>query len=568
VQEYRLVSRCFEPGLLLLAGTLALACGTEDIELSRSVAVAGGSGVGGGTAPDPPDCSARVPTDLLGARPPLGWNGYNAFGCAAELDEAKVKANAQALIDSGMQAAGYRYVNLDRCWQQATRDAAGHRRFDATRLPNGIEGLSDWLQERDLSLGLRVTNGDCESEPGSRDHEDEDAKSFASWQLDYIKYVACVPATQASVERFAKALAGASRPILLSLAAAPFVEWMSRTAHLWRVSGDAQATWESLTGAIDIATKLAAYARPGAFNDPDMLEIGNGLTVAEGRVQFSVWSILSAPLLAGNDLSTMTAETRDILTNPELIAVDQDRLGLQGALVRSENGIDVLVKPLEECGARAAVLWNRGNSAAAITLRWSDLWLAPGAATVKNLWQRAELPTESNGITLEIPAHDAVALRVVGVEPTLPRGEAFLSDLAWTYAVSGFGPVELDASNGESAEADGAKLSLRGRPYVKGLGVHSPSLIRYLLAGTCRRFKADIGIDDESEGQGSAQFELWADGTKLFDSGVLTGASPAMEVDIDISGRRELRLFVGVGDDNRYAHDHADWANARFICDD
>jgi alpha-galactosidase len=498
----------------------------------------------------------------------MGWNGYNAFGCAAELDEAKLKANAQALIDSDLRTAGYRYINLDKCWQQAERDAAGHRQFEPTRLPSGIESLSDWIQERGLSLGLRVTNADCESEPGTQDHEAEDVESFESWQVDYVKYVACGPLTQTSAERFAKALSGASRPIVLSLTAAPFAEWMSRTAQLWRIGNDAQATWDSVTEAIDIATGLAAFARPGAFNDPDMLEIGNGLTVAEGRVQFSVWSILSAPLLAGNDLSTMDAATRDILTNTELIALDQDPLGLQGALVRSEQGIDVLAKPLEGCGARAAVLWNRSETAAAITLHWSDLWLAPGSATVKDLWQHAELPSDRDGITLEVPAHDAVALRVVGVEPALPRGEAFLSDLPWTYAVSGFGPIELDSSNGESAADDGGTLSLHGSTYPKGLGVHGPSLIRYRLGQTCSRFRADIGIDDETNGQGSAQFEVWADGTKLFDSGVLSGSSAPRQLDVDISGRHELRLFVGIGDDNHYAHDHADWANARVECDD
>jgi len=226
-----------------------------------------------------------------------------------------------------------------------------------------------------------------------------------------------------------------------------------------------------------------------------------------------------------------------------------------------------LAKPLEGCGARGAVLWNRSDAASTVTLRWSDLFLAAGSATVKDLWHGSELPSEADGVTLEVPPHDAIALRVVGVEPALPRGEAFLSDQAWTYAVSGFGPIELDSSNGESAAGDGAKLSLRGRAYEKGLGVHAPSLIRYRLAKACSRFRAEVGIDDEVGGQGSAQFEVWADGMKLFDSGVLLGDSEPFQVDVDISGRRELRLFVGVTDGS-YAHDHADWANARVECAD
>ncbi|MEP7049444.1 MAG: NPCBM/NEW2 domain-containing protein [Pseudomonadota bacterium] len=547
--------------MLLFVASLPLACGREDIDLSRSFA----SGGGAATVPNPGDCQAQVPVGLLAARPPLGWNGYNAFECAAELDEAKVKANAQALIDSGMQAAGYRYVNLDKCWQQQGRDAAGFRRFDPARLPDGIEGLSAWLHKRGLSLGLFVTNADCGVGPASDGYEADDVKSFETWGIDYVKYVACVQATEANVERFANALSGASRPVVLSLTTPPFAEWMPRTAQLWRSSDNVQATWASLTTSIDIATKLAAYARPGSFNDPDMLQIGNGLTASEGRVQFSVWSILSAPLLAGNDLSTMDVATQDILTNTGLISLDQDALGLQAGLVRSENGIDVLAKPLEGCGARGVVLWNRGDAAGAITLRWSDLWLASGAATVQDLWRGAELPADHDGITLQVPSHDAVALRVAGVEPALPRGEAFLSDLAWTYAVNGLGPPELDSSNGEQAAGDGDRLSLRGSTYAKGIGVNGPSLIRYRLGQACSRFQAEIGIDDDTNGRGGAEFEVWADGVKRFESGALTANSAPMQVDVDISGSSEVRLFVGLGGDAS-GHGHADWANARVTC--
>ena len=141
------------------------------------------------------------------------------------------------------------------------------------------------------------------------------SKVFETWGVDYIKYVSCVPAPQTGVERLGNALSGASRPIVLSVDAPPFAEWMTRTAQLWRSGADAQATWGSLTASIDSATKLAAYARPGSYNDLDMLEVGNGLPVSEGRVQFSVWSILSSPLLAGNDLSTMDLATRNILTS-------------------------------------------------------------------------------------------------------------------------------------------------------------------------------------------------------------------------------------------------------------
>jgi alpha-galactosidase len=235
----------------------------------------------------------------------MGWNGYNAFGCSAELDEAKVKAIAEALIDSGMQSAGYHYVNLDTCWQLA-RDANGERVFDPALLPSGIAALSDWLHARGLSFGIYSHVQDCEGMAGGRGYETMDAESYASWGVDYLKVTHCGigPVPQNAVADLARALADRDRPIVLSLAAGSFQEWMRDTVQVWRTSGDVLPTWSSIVNEIDATVPLAAYARPGAFNDPDMLELGNGtLSAGEQRVQFSVWSILSAPLLAGNDLT-------------------------------------------------------------------------------------------------------------------------------------------------------------------------------------------------------------------------------------------------------------------------
>jgi alpha-galactosidase len=193
------------------------------------------------------------------------------------------------------------------------------------------------------------------------------------------------------------------------------------------------------------------------------------------------------------------------------------------------------------------------------------LWLEREAATVHDLWRDELLASAPDGFTVTVPGHDAVALRVTGVEPPLPRGRVYLSDLRWTYATNGFGPVELDATNGETAALDGQPIRLRGAAYEKGLGVHGPSLIRYRLGRACSRFYADVGIDDDQAGMGSAQFEVWADGERLFQSGVLTGASPARAVNLDVSDKRDLRLFVGIGGDT-YALDHAVWAGARLEC--
>lgn len=497
----------------------------------------------------------------------MGWNGYNLAQCAPELDESKVKAVAQAMIASGMQSAGYRYVNLDSCWQ-LPRSPDGQRVFDPVRLPSGIEALSEWLHDRGLSLGVYSHIQACGAQPGGEGYEASDALAYSAWRVDYLKYVQCGPPAQVSrkaLTELSDALAAGDRPIVLSLASAPFQEWMRDVVQVWRTSSDAEPTWASIVKSIDATVPLAAYARPGAFNDPDALEIGNGaLTEAEQRVQFSVWSILSAPLLAGNDISQMSEATRSILTNADLIAFNQDPLGLQAARV-PHDGVEILAKPLAACGARAVVLWNRGESEAQASLTWQDLWLEPGAASVRDLWGAAALTTSATGFDVVVPAHDAVALRVQGVEPPLPQGRVYLSDLKWTYATNGYGPVELDTGNGERPALDGPPIRLRGAAYEKGLGVHSPSLIRYRLGQACTRFIADVGIDDNEGGRGSAQFEVWADGELLFESGLLTGTSPVSSVSVDLSGHRELRLFMGGGGDG-YDVDHGVWAGAQLEC--
>jgi alpha-galactosidase len=542
----------------LMAATSLTSCGRVDIELATS------------SEPAAPaeDCSASAPPGLVSARPPMGWNGYNLAKCAEELDESKITAIAQAMTANGMQSAGYRYVNLDDCWQ-LPRSPDGQRVFDPARLPSGIEALSEWLHARGLSLGVYSHIQECGTRPGGEGYEASDAAAYRAWQVDYLKYVQCGPTAQVPRKALADmsaALSATGRPIVLSLASAPFQEWMRDVVQVWRTSADAEPTWSSIVKSIDATVPLAAYARPGAFNDPDALEIGNGaLTEGEQRVQFSVWSILSAPLLAGNDLSLMNEATRSILTNAELIAFNQDPLGLQAARISPDGDVQILAKPLAECGARAVVLWNRAEADAEISVTWQELWLEPQTASVRDLWGAASLTTSAEGFRVVVKAHDAVALRVQGVEPPLPKGRVYLSDLAWTYATNGYGPVELDTTNGENLSLDGRPIRLRRSAYSKGLGVHGPSLIRYRLGQACSRFIADVGIDDDEGGHGSAQFEVWADGERLFESGVLTGTSPPSTVNVDVSGRRELRLFVGVGGDG-YELDHGVWAGALLEC--
>jgi len=278
-----------------------------------------------------------------------------------------------------------------------------------------------------------------------------------------------------------------------------------------------------------------------------------------------MWAILASPLIAGNDLSTMSEATRAILTQAEVISLNQDALRLQAVLLGTRDELMVYAKPLAECGARGVVLLNRGAEPAVGSVSWHELGLAGGPAAVRDLWTRST-STSIDGFTATVPPHAAMALRVVGTELPLPRGEVYLSDLDWTYAANGRGPVERDQELGDAEAGDGGPLTLRGRTYQKGLATSSPSLVRYRLGKRCHELIAEIGIDDAAQGAGSVVFQVWADGEKLFDSGIIYGTTAPQTLSVDLSGRSEMRLWVGQVDD--IEQDHADWADARLRCDE
>jgi alpha-galactosidase len=237
---------------------------------------------------------------------------------------------------------------------------------------------------------------------------------------------------------------------------------------------------------------------------------------------------------------------------------------LQGALVSTQGEVQVYAKPLASCGERAVVLLNRGADPAPGGVSLRELGLAPGRTRVRDLWAGADLEPIADSVVVTVPGHDAVVLRLSGTEPALPRGEVYLSDVPWSYAVSGWGPVERDQELGGMAEGDGVALTLGGVSYAKGLGTNSPSLVRYGLGRVCSELRAEIGIDDLTGDAGSVVFQVWADGVKLFDSGVMYGSTPPRSIAVDVSGRSELRLLVTEVED--FGQDHGNWADARLLC--
>ncbi len=362
--------------------------------------------------------AAGVVDTILAATPPMGWNSWNKFGC--DVNETLIRETADAMVSSGMKDAGYRYVVIDDCWQ-VSRDSNGTIVADPQRFPSGMKALADYVHSKGLKFGLYSDAGrkTCQGRPGGRGYEFQDARTYAAWGVDYLKYDWCYHGTQnapASYELMRDALRASGRPIVFSLCEwgsnQPWI-WAGTVGQLWRTTGDISDDWNSWTHILDLQVGLDRFARPGHWNDPDMLEVGNGgMTAGEYRAHFSMWAMLAAPLIAGNDLRSMTPEIRDILTNREIIAVDQDRLGKEGTRVRDDGDQEVWVKPMAD-GSRAVALLNRGAQDATIAVSWKELGMpADHAAPVRDLWAHRDVGPATGHYAATVPAHGVVVVRV------------------------------------------------------------------------------------------------------------------------------------------------------------
>ena len=354
----------------------------------------------------------------LARTPPMGWNSWNHFAC--DVSSRLIRETADALVATGMRDAGYQYLVIDDCWQVA-RDREGRLVADSVRFPEGMKALADYVHARGLKFGLYTDAGrrTCQGRPGTYEHEEIDARTFAAWGVDYVKEDWCYAEGLDAPTLYAKfrdALARAGRPIVLSICEwgsnRPW-EWGPATGNLWRTTGDIADRWSSVLALLDLNAQYALAAGPGAWNDPDMLEVGNGgMTDDEYRAHFSLWALMAAPLMAGNDVRAMSPETRAILLNAEVIAVDQDSLGVQGMLV-AENAPDLQVwaKRLAD-GSRAVVLLNRSGLATAMTATWWRIGLPAGPARVRDLWAHTDRGTFEEKFSATVPPHGVVMVRV------------------------------------------------------------------------------------------------------------------------------------------------------------
>jgi alpha-galactosidase len=353
------------------------------------------------------------------ATPPMGWNSWNHFACKVTADD--VRAAADAIASNGMKDAGYIYVNIDDCWE-GDRDEHGRIRSNA-KFPD-MKGLVDYIHSKGLKAGIYSSPGPktCAKYEGSYNHEEQDAQQYAEWGFDYLKYDWCSAEKvykrsemTAVYQKMHDALVKTGRPIVFSLCQYGFERvWRwgaSVGGNLWRTTEDINDHYDRMSVIGFDQDGLEPFAGPGHWNDPDMLEVGNGgMNHDEYLTHMSLWVLLAAPLLAGNDLSKMTPETLEILTNKEVVAVDQDSKGVQGRRVSQEGPLEVWAKPLAD-GSVAVGLFNRGESINPMTVNFKDLGVNSGAQ-VRDLWRHQDLGSQNGSYTTDVPRHGAVLLRI------------------------------------------------------------------------------------------------------------------------------------------------------------
>ncbi|XP_020694514.2 alpha-galactosidase-like [Dendrobium catenatum] len=346
--------------------------------------------------------------------PPMGWNSWNHFKC--DITEKLIMETADAMVSTGLASLGYQYINLDDCWGAFNRDSRGNLQPNSSTFPSGIKALADYVHAKGLKLGIYGDAGNrtCTLRiPGSLGNELRDARTFALWGIDYLKYDNCNNLGKSPKKRYkkmGKALKYAGRNIFFSICEwgrEHPATWAPMVGNSWRTTDDIHDDWDSMTDCADQNDKWASFAGPGGWNDPDMLEVGNGgMKTEEYRSHFSIWSLSKAPLIIGCDVRNMSHETFEILSNAEVIAVNQDKLGIQGKKVKGSRDLEVWSGLLSDEKV-AIVLWNRLSSPKPITAYWSDIGLHPSTIVdARDLWTHSTISSVKGQLTAIVNAHD------------------------------------------------------------------------------------------------------------------------------------------------------------------
>lgn len=367
--------------------------------------------------------------DDLALTPPMGWNSWNHFACD-NVNEDVIKEMADAMVSSGMRDAGYEYINVDDCWQVA-RDESGQIVVDSLKFPSGIKHLADYVHSKGLKFGIYSDAGThtCGGRPGSKGYEMIDAQTYANWGVDYLKYDWCNTEGQDPIKSYTlmrDALYASGRPIVFSICdwgISDTWEWAGEVGHLWRTTYDITDRWDGTRwgnhlGVVNILEKqvgLEKYAGPGRWNDPDMLEVGNdGLTINESKVHFTLWCMLAAPLITGNNLRDMPDEIKEILIHPGLIDINQDELGKQGFKIYDEGNFEIWQKPLAG-GDMAICFLNLEDEEKQYDVNWEQIKIRDfsGPYEIQNIWDSQMLGSTKKELSITIRSRDTWIVRLI-----------------------------------------------------------------------------------------------------------------------------------------------------------
>ena len=508
--------------------------------------------------------------DALASRPPMGWNGWNAFRCSPELNEESFKQIVDAFINRGLKDAGYTYVNLDDCWQ-VDRDEDGNIVADKERFPSGIQALADYVHSKGLKFGIYTSGGriTCEKRPGSYGFEKKDIRTYANWGVDYIKVDWCgieYLDTLTQYKVWKEAIAKVGRPMVLSIAIAnidyiPNTKvwmWGREAGQLWRTTIDINDYWPDMLRVFDKNAKYSEYSGPGGWNDSDMLHIGNGnMSIEEYRTHFTLWAMMSSPLILGNDLRNMDDEIQYLVTQREVIAINQDPLGIAASLVSEKDGLEVWSKQIESKGKRAVVLLNRTEQEAEITVFWNDLYLFP-MVKVRDVWHAHEKGIHKDSYTAKVPAHGVVLLKVQGFDSadsvTIPKLPDTVHD-----------GYLFDQVGTEVTDNDSKNTRILKDPEKRGLIMSPYSNMRYHLNGQCQQLTSYVDVYFKSEDQADITFKVYTDG-HLALSKQMVKSDFSTRIAVDVSKVRVVDLFIEPKDQYFLSGQDGLWGDLYITC--
>ena len=545
---------------------------------------------------------AKAPYGHLAPTPPMGWNSWNFF--AQDINEKRIKAIADAMVSSGMRDAGYTYLVLDDAWMAAERDANGALQADSDKFPKGMKEIGDYLHSKGLKFGIYQDRAHltCQGLPGSFGHERIDMETFASWGVDYVKMDSCFGRYNGRLSSedymiFRMFLEQTGRPVVLSISDFGNAAWVwggKESSQLWRTGWDIRSNMESIYECAEASAGsershpafngLWQFAGPGYWNDPDMLQVGNfkiseeqlsqlqdtgrsgigkfkieddQLRASANKAHFGLWCILAAPLMSGNDLRNMSDEVRDVLTAPEVIAVNQDPRGIQGYKVFVDGNLEIYNKPLAD-GTTAVLLLNKGTEISDLTVTWEMIGLS-GRQPVRDLWQRKDLGIFKDSFTAKgLGQHGSELIRIGTKGKPLPtaepvplekytvtrKGETNLSDLY--YAWRRENPPVYNKT------FEGNPIRINGKTFEKGFGLKSESI--FMFAGTERgdRLVGTFALDEAYTGEGKGQLIIYHEGLfgdrRIWDSYEVSKDTPAKEINVELDRYNCIMFeFVKIG---------------------